>query len=164
MVTRIAKARGGGGLNACHLNRIRQTGTLTGLSSSWCPAAAAAARATGRVADLRHPRGTHVRFLSSISVNPPPAKLGEHVDVRHRPDLHDATIDSYWCVVPADPARHHRRPVPAGGRRIRSWSNTGAAAGRNAFELARPPADCQVHLRCRRSCADVSSLQFQILL
>jgi len=43
--------------------------------------------------------GTPVRFLSSISSNPPPAKLGEHVDVRYRPDNpHDATINTYWQV------------------------------------------------------------------
>lgn len=43
--------------------------------------------------------GTHVRFLSSISSNPPPARLGEHVDVRYRPDdPHDATINTYWQV------------------------------------------------------------------
>lgn len=43
--------------------------------------------------------GAHVRFLSSVSSNPPPAKLGEHVDVRYDPDdPHDATINSYWQV------------------------------------------------------------------
>ncbi|KAB7760661.1 MULTISPECIES: DUF3592 domain-containing protein [Mycobacteriaceae] len=43
--------------------------------------------------------GTHVRFLSSISSNPPPARLGEHVDVRYNPgDPHDATINTYWQV------------------------------------------------------------------
>lgn len=43
--------------------------------------------------------GTHVRFLSSISSNPPPAKVGEHVDVRYHPDNpRDATINSYWQV------------------------------------------------------------------
>lgn len=45
------------------------------------------------------PAGAHVRFLSSISSNPPPAQLGEHVDVRYKPnDPHDATINSYWQV------------------------------------------------------------------
>ncbi|WP_071288945.1 DUF3592 domain-containing protein [Mycolicibacterium llatzerense] len=43
--------------------------------------------------------GTHIRFLSSISSNPPPATVGEHVDVRYHPDdPHDATIDTYWQV------------------------------------------------------------------
>jgi hypothetical protein len=43
--------------------------------------------------------GTRVRFLSSISSNPPPARLGDHVDVRYRPDNpHDATINTYWQV------------------------------------------------------------------
>jgi hypothetical protein len=43
--------------------------------------------------------GTRVRFLSSISSNPPPARLGEHVDVRYNPDdPHDAAINTYWQV------------------------------------------------------------------
>ncbi|MDR3660453.1 MAG: DUF3592 domain-containing protein [Mycobacterium sp.] len=43
--------------------------------------------------------GAQIRFLSSVSSNPPPAKLGEHVDIRYDPnDPHDATIDSYWQV------------------------------------------------------------------
>lgn len=45
------------------------------------------------------PAGVRVRFLSSISSNPPPAQLGQHVDVRYNPDdPHDATINSYWQV------------------------------------------------------------------
>lgn len=45
------------------------------------------------------PTGTRVRFLSSISSNPPPARVGEHVDVRYHPDNpHDATINTYWQV------------------------------------------------------------------
>lgn len=43
--------------------------------------------------------GTHIRFLSSISSNPPPAKVGEHIDVRYDPENpHDATINTYWQV------------------------------------------------------------------
>ncbi len=43
--------------------------------------------------------GSHIRFLSSISSNPPPAQVGEHVDVRYHPDdPHNATINTYWQV------------------------------------------------------------------
>jgi Protein of unknown function (DUF3592) len=43
--------------------------------------------------------GTQVRFLSSVSSNPPPAKLGEHVDIRYDADNpRDAQINTYWQV------------------------------------------------------------------
>lgn len=43
--------------------------------------------------------GTQVRFLSTVSSNPPPAKLGEHVDIRYDADNpRDAQINTYWQV------------------------------------------------------------------
>lgn len=43
--------------------------------------------------------GSHIRFLSTISSNPPPAKPGEHVDVLyHLDNPHNATINAYWQV------------------------------------------------------------------
>lgn len=65
--------------------------------------------------------GTHVRFLSSISSNPPPrqARRARRRPVRPRRPARRHHQQLLAGVVPADPARHHRRPVPAGGRRIR---------------------------------------------
>lgn len=43
--------------------------------------------------------GTQVRFLSSVSSNPPPAQVGEHVDIRYEADNpHHAQINTYWQV------------------------------------------------------------------
>lgn len=43
--------------------------------------------------------GEHIRFLGSVSTSPPPAELGEHIDVLYDPaNPHDATINSYWQV------------------------------------------------------------------
>lgn len=43
--------------------------------------------------------GTEVRFLSSVSSNPPPAQVGEHVDIRYDADNpRDAQINTYWQV------------------------------------------------------------------
>lgn len=43
--------------------------------------------------------GTQVRFLSSVSSNPPPAQVGEHVDIRYDAgNPRDAQINTYWQV------------------------------------------------------------------
>lgn len=43
--------------------------------------------------------GVPVRFLSSVSSNPPPAQVGEHVDIRYDAgNPHGAQINTYWQV------------------------------------------------------------------
>lgn len=43
--------------------------------------------------------GAQIRFLSSVSSNPPPAQVGEHVDIRYDADHpRDAQINTYWQV------------------------------------------------------------------
>ncbi|MUL47547.1 DUF3592 domain-containing protein [Mycobacterium sp. CBMA293] len=43
--------------------------------------------------------GAQIRFLSPVSSNPPPANVGEHVDIRYDANNpHDAQINTYWQV------------------------------------------------------------------
>ena len=49
------------------------------------------------VVEFTAPNGATIRFTSSVSSNPPPAQVGEHVDVRYNPDNpQDAAINTYW--------------------------------------------------------------------
>ena len=49
------------------------------------------------VVEFSAPSGAPIRFTSSVSTNPPPAQVGEHVGVRYKPDNpQDADIDQYW--------------------------------------------------------------------
>jgi Protein of unknown function (DUF3592) len=49
------------------------------------------------VVEFTAPNGATIRFTSSVSSNPPPARVGEHVDVRYNPDNpQDAAINTYW--------------------------------------------------------------------
>jgi hypothetical protein len=46
---------------------------------------------------LQRPAAT-IRFTSPVSNTPPPAHVGEHVQVRYPDNSQDATIDQYWQV------------------------------------------------------------------
>jgi hypothetical protein len=51
------------------------------------------------VVEFAAPMGATIRFTSSVSSNPPPAQIGEHVDVRYNPNNpRDATINTYWQI------------------------------------------------------------------
>lgn len=51
------------------------------------------------VVEFAAPNGATIRFTSPVSSNPPPARVGQHVEVRYDPgNPQDAEINTYWQV------------------------------------------------------------------
>jgi hypothetical protein len=58
---------------------------------------AVSARSYRAVVEFTAANGATIRFTSSVSSNPRPAQVGDHVDVRYNPDNpQDAAINTYW--------------------------------------------------------------------